>query len=89
VGFTKLGTGSSVQITDSTGAVIAEYTLVVRGDVNGDSVCDVLDCMLIELAQTHNTTLDGVYLAAGDLAENGEITVEDFSAVVNKALNKN
>ncbi|MBR2876649.1 MAG: leucine-rich repeat protein, partial [Clostridia bacterium] len=83
-----LGTGSKVQIIDSTGNVVAEYTLVVRGDVNGDSVCDVLDCMLIELVQTHNTTLDGVYLAAGDLTENGEISIEDFSAVVNKALNK-
>ncbi|MBR2876030.1 MAG: leucine-rich repeat protein, partial [Clostridia bacterium] len=84
-----IGTGSTVQVTDSSGTQVAEYTLVVRGDVNGDSVCDVLDCMLIELAQNHNTTLDGVYLAAGDLTENGEITVEDFSAVVNKALNKN
>ena len=84
-----IGTGSTVQVTDSNGTQVAEYTLVVRGDVNGDSVCDVLDCMLIELAQNHNTTLDGVYLAAGDLTENGEITVEDFSAVVNKALNKN
>jgi hypothetical protein len=84
-----IGTGSTVQVTDSSGTQVAEYTLIVRGDVNGDSVCDVLDCMLIELAQNHNTTLEGVYLAAGDLAENGEITVEDFSAVVNKALNKN
>ena len=78
------GTGSKVQVLDDNGAQVDEHTLVVRGDVNGDSVCDVLDLMLIELARTNNRNLDGVYLTAGDLTENGEIDVDDFEAVVNK-----
>ncbi len=80
------GTGSKVQVTDSNGTQVAEYTLVVRGDVNGDSVCDVLDCMLIELARNNHKELNGIYLNAGDLTENGSIDVYDFEAVVNKAI---
>lgn len=83
-----IGTGSKVQVADSTGTQVAEYTLVVRGDVNGDSVCDVLDCMLLELArhESNNVSLEGVYFAAGNLAEDNEINIDDVKAVVNKAL---
>ncbi|MBO5857185.1 MAG: hypothetical protein J6Q87_02950, partial [Clostridia bacterium] len=83
--FNFYGTGSKVQVLDENGVQVDEYTLVVRGDVNGDSVCDVLDLMLVELARTNNRNLDGIYLAAGDLTENGIIDAEDFNAVVNKA----
>jgi hypothetical protein len=81
-----IGTGSKLKVTTTNGTQVAEYTLVVRGDVNGDSVCDALDLMLIELARTQNRTLDGVYLFAGDLAENGVIDDEDFNAIVYKAI---
>ena len=83
-----IGTGSKVQVTDTTGTQVAEYTLVVRGDVNGDSVCDALDLMLIELARqtNNNVTLEGAYFAAANLAEDSEINIDDFNAVVNKAV---
>ena len=83
-----IGTGSKVQVTDTTGTQIAEYTLVVRGDVNGDSVCDSLDLMLIELARqtNNNVTLEGAYFAAANLAEDSEINVDDFNAAVNRAV---
>ncbi len=81
-----IGTGSKVQVADSTGTQVAEYTLVVRGDVNGDSVCDVLDCMLLELTRNGNTQLESVYFSAGNLAEDNEINIDDVKAVVNKAL---
>ena len=84
--FNFYGTGSKVQVLDDNGVQVDEYTLIVRGDVNGDSVCDVLDLMLIELARTNNRNLDGVYLTAGDLAENGVIDDSDFNAIVNKAI---
>lgn len=82
------GTGSKVQVTDATGTQVAEYTLVVRGDVNGDSVCDGIDLMLIELARhtSNNVSLEGAYFAAANLAEDNEIDIDDFNAVVNKAL---
>ena len=81
------GTGSKITVYDND-VLLGEYTLVVKGDVNGDSVCDALDCMLVELARhsNNNFSLEGAYLSAGDLAENGSITIEDFEAVVNKAI---
>ena len=80
------GTGSKVQVTDSDGTQVAEYTLVVRGDVNGDSVCDVFDLMLMQFVINDPSTFDGVYFVAGDLTKDGEITDRDFEAVVTKAL---
>lgn len=80
------GTGSKVQVLDDNGVQVDEYTLVVRGDVNGDSVCDVIDCMLLELAKNDHTELAGIYLTAADLTENSDIDVDDFEAVVNKAI---
>ena len=82
----RLGTGSVIKVFDENEELVMEYKIVVRGDINGDSICDVIDCMLLELAQSNNITLEGVYFSAGDLAADDEITVEDFSAVVNKAL---
>ena len=83
-----IGTGSKLQVADSTGTQVVEYTLVVRGDVNGDSVCDSLDLMLIELARqtNNNVSLEGAYFAAANLAEDSEINIDDFNAVVNKAV---
>ncbi len=78
-------TGTRVQIKDKDGVTLKEHTLVVKGDTNGDGVCDVLDCMLVELARTDNTTLTRSAFLAGDIADDGEITIEDLDAVVNKA----
>ncbi|MBR6552229.1 MAG: hypothetical protein IKT89_05250, partial [Clostridia bacterium] len=75
------------QIKDKNGAVLKEHTLVVKGDLNGDGVCDALDCMLVELARTGNTKLVGSAFLAGNLVDDAEITITDFEAVVNKAIN--
>ena len=81
-----IGTGSKLKVLTTSGILVAEYTLVVRGDVNGDSVCDVLDCMLVELARSNQATLEGAYYVAANLAEDDRIDTDDFSAVVNRGL---
>lgn len=82
------GTGTVVKVLDENNTVVKEYKIVVQGDVNGDSVCDVIDCMLLELArhESNNVSIDGVYLLAGDFTEDGKIEINDFNAVVNKAI---
>ena len=86
--FGLIGTGSKIQVADSTGTQIAEYTVAVRGDTNGDSVCDVLDCMLIELTRTGNAELFDAYKTAGDLATDDKIDSNDLQAIVDRALSR-
>lgn len=81
-----IGTGSILKVSDTYGTDVAEYTLVIRGDVNGDSVCDVLDCMNVELCANGWLNTEGAYFTAGDLNEDGVITKEDYQSVVNKAF---
>ncbi len=79
--------GTGTVITAVVGGETYTFTLVVDGDLNGDSVCDVLD-----VARTANcsakiatpTQLE-IYAATG--SENAtEITVEDYMQIVNKAV---
>ena len=80
-------TGTKVQIKDKDGAVLKEHVLVVKGDLNGDGVCDALDCMLVELARTNSANLAKSAFLAGNLTDDSEITIDDFEAIVNKAIN--
>lgn len=79
------GTGAVIEVKkDST--AYSQYTLVVFGDTNGDSVCDVLDCFGVERASDSHEELSGVYLEAGDINSDGIIDSTDYQAIVNKAL---
>ena len=83
-----VGTGATITIyTTQAGVKIPLSTIkvVVKGDVTGDGVIDVLDCMIVELAGTNHTTVTGVFNLAGDLAENGAVDLGDLGAVANLA----
>ncbi len=79
------GTGSSV-VVYLNGEPDSVFNLVVYGDLNGDSVCDVLDCAEIEKAANKQITLNGNYFTAGDMNNNNKIDVRDYQSMVNKAL---
>lgn len=81
------GTGSVISMFDAeTGEYIKSVNIVIPGDVNGDSVCNVIDCSQVEIASNGLTTLTGLYFDAGNLDYKDEITVEDYSAIVNLSL---
>ncbi len=80
-----LGTGTKITVFDND-EISSEYTLVVDGDINGDSVCDVLDCAQVALASNGFAQISGAYLEAGDADDNGEIDVTDYQSIVNSAL---
>ena len=79
-----LGTGSTVTVYGDNER--EDFTLIVTGDVNGDSVCDVLDITRIGLDANEHKQLTDSYLLAGDMNADEEITVEDYAQVVNLAL---
>ncbi|MGN0526654.1 MAG: leucine-rich repeat protein, partial [Acutalibacteraceae bacterium] len=79
------GTGTVITVFDGS-EYVGEFTLVVSGDINGDSVCDVLDCYMSDLAANGHTTLIGVYEMAADSNSDGTVDVNDYQAIVNKAV---
>lgn len=81
---TFCGTGSTVTITTENDT--QTYTLVVDGDINGDSACDVLDSHLASLFSNEIETPSSaqIYAAGGKDAE--EISVAEYSRIVNKSI---
>lgn len=78
------GTGSTVTLYEDSER--EDFTLVVAGDVNGDSVCDVIDATMASRVVNNQTELSGCYILAADTNTDNEITVEDYSDIVNLAL---
>lgn len=79
------GTGSEVAITID-GALVDEYIVVAEGDVNGDSVCDVLDAAQTELAVNGLCDFDDLQTYAANGCISDTIDVASYQNVVNKGL---
>ena len=62
------------------------YTLIVQGDINGDSTVNVIDLAEIERASNGHKALNDSYFLAGDINCNEVIDVSDFQTAVNMAL---
>jgi hypothetical protein len=81
-----IGTGSTVEVLDNDANTVSTYTVVVENDVNGDSVCDVLDCAQVARVTSGYDSFDGAYKLAAHSDNNGEIDINDYQAIVNAAL---
>jgi hypothetical protein len=80
-----IGTGSIISIYDGD-FLVDDFTMVVEGDTNGDSVCDALDTAQVILASNDVGGLSGAYKMAADSDSDGDIDVYDYQTVVNKSL---
>ncbi len=83
--FDIYGTGTVINVYEDD-TQVGIFNLVVNGDTNGDSICDVFDCFDVERASSGNDELSGVYAQAGDINGDGIIDITDYQAVVNKAV---
>ena len=79
------GTGSSVSVFENN-KLVSDYTVIVKGDLNGDSVCDVLDIMMTEqYSSSHGAASQNqTYAANGCISEN--VDINSYQSVVNTAL---
>lgn len=80
--FGFYGTGSSASVSNST-ETLESYTIVIKGDVNGDSSCDVLDTHALSIAINQHEALTEAELYSIDFNENGEADITDYQNAVN------
>ena len=81
-----MGTGSTVDYYDSEGSLIGTYTFIVYGDVNGDSVADVLDAAFVALVVNgyKTATIEQIYAANAGNSEIMDVT--SYQNVINIIL---
>ena len=82
-----LGTGTIITVFNGD-EFIGDFTLIVDGDTNGDSVCDVLDAAQVARASNGNNALEGAYAMAADSNSDSMIDVNDYQAIVNKVVHQ-
>lgn len=68
----NIATGNKLLIIDQTGTVVLEYTFILYGDVTGDGVINSLDMLYIKRNILGISSLEGVYLQAGDTNRAGD-----------------
>ena len=72
-----IGTGSVISV--SNGTRTDTYTICLKGDVNGDSMCDGLDMsLLVEFVNSGKETFSSTQLSAMDMNTDGEIDETDI-----------
>lgn len=74
------GTGATVNVKKD-GQIVETYSVVIFGDVNGDSVPDAFDAAMIDLALNNFKLLDEYQLLAADINRNGKLDEEDCDLV--------
>ncbi len=74
------GTGSIVYCFKN-GTMVGTYTVIVCGDLNGDSVVDVFDASIAKRAQRKPDTLKDHYLLAADFDNNGVVENSDYNQI--------
>lgn len=82
------GTGSSVAVYEN-GELVSEYTVIVMGDLNGDSVCDVFDALQAEYYSCGiYSSPDQNKIVAANAETSGAIDASAYQFVVNIALKR-
>ncbi len=79
-GYTN-GTGATLVVKDTKGNEVAQYTLVVFGDVNGDAAVSATDSATVEVASLGAEMETAVYAYAADVNGDGSITATDSATV--------
>lgn len=71
---TKIGTGTTIAVPGG-----ETYTVVVKGDINGDGEIGPSDLSKLSRHYLEIEALDKIYVTAGDILTDGKITLTDIS----------
>ena len=80
-----IGTGSKIVLKDEAGTPYT-FTVVIFGDLTGDSAIDVIDAAQSQRFHTGKVTPTELEVLAGDADKDGEISVDDYASQVNAAV---
>ena len=81
-----IGTGSVVKVYDIYGELFKSYTIIVFGDVNGDTYIDGQDAVLISCITTFTDKFTDAQKFAADVDFDNSVTETDYNITANKAL---
>jgi len=65
----KVGTGSTVIFTDSSGNEVTRYVFLLYGDLNGDGLINSLDVLVLQKHILEIKTLEGIFLKAANISK--------------------
>lgn len=80
------GTGAVATVKDTKGNAVAEYTLVIFGDVNGDGSVTAADSGVIKNATVGGEIAGDVNAFAGDVNGDGSVTAADSGVIKNATV---
>ena len=81
----RMGTGTKVELVLGD-TVLDTYTLVIKGDANGDALIDVADSILLDLVSVGEIEFNASQILALDLVKDGTADTNDLT-VLNAYLN--
>lgn len=85
-GDTAVGTGDAVNVYAADGSLSMTYTIIIRGDVNGDGKISISDLIKVRNDILQTATLSGAYGTAGDVNRDGKISISDLIKIRNQIL---
>ena len=72
-----ISTGMKAVLKDTAGKKVSEYTVLIRGDINGDGKTNSADALAVQRHIVETRTLENVYLEAADINQDGRVNSLD------------
>ena len=67
-----VGTGSKIKIINDSQEIIAQYTIVLYGDINGDGKINSVDLLVLQRHILEIQTIEEIFQKAGNINKNGK-----------------
>ena len=84
--YDDVSTGGQILLYTSDDVLVKRYTIIIKGDVNGDGVADGCDAVMINALSAGMLTMSDCYIKAADTDADGAITESDSEYPINCGL---